>query len=605
MKKIIPFFKNRNRSLIITTVIVAAAVAAGILFWPYGLSKPDVIPLGDYSYTIEYVDYQVNRLMNKYDLPSVVVALIDDQDIVYKQAYGLANLETKKPATLDTVYKLGSITKLFTGIEIMRMHEEGLVGLDTPIIEYLPDFSINSRLSSSEPITIRSILAHRSGLPRNGTLLSWYWEARPNVLKTVTDSLADAHQAFPVGYRYKYSNIGYDILGRIIEVIRGIESPSPEAVSGWPYYMSDELLIPMGMKDTAFGSDPLLYGKAPTVNVAMGYYQEDGKNKPYNQFDIIELASGNMQSTMHDMIKFAQYLLSVGESGTEQIISRDTLWSMYEEQYTKPRDPKPNGLTWFTDKTQLGELVVLHSGTNQGFISMIALMPEKNLGFIVFSNSDAFEDLQNQLAIDALRLMLETKYGIIPREEKPARAVAVNKSILERYVGKYVLNGEIIEVVFDGNKPKAIYQDQKITMIPISQSRFRLSHWLADVENIELEFFVDNLNDEDIMVVNMGDYFVCPRYPDIQDSPPLWEELTGKYDIYPRIPSKYSDTETLGTIEIKVEEGVLLTSDEKVLKPISDTEILIVGGIFDGETMIYDTQTGTITWQNVIYKPLR
>ena len=96
MKKIIPFFKNRNRSLIITTVIVAAAVATGILFWPYGLSKPDVIPLGDYSYTIEYVDYQVNRLMKKYDLPSVVVALIDDQDVVYKQAYGLANLETKK-----------------------------------------------------------------------------------------------------------------------------------------------------------------------------------------------------------------------------------------------------------------------------------------------------------------------------------------------------------------------------------------------------------------------------------------------------------------------------------------------------------------------------
>ncbi len=297
------------------------------------------------------------------------------------------------------------------------MYEEGLVGLDTPVTEYLPDFSINSRFSSSEPVTIRSILAHRSGLPRNGTLLSWYWEARPNVLKTVTDSLADAHQAFPVGYRYKYSNIGYDILGRIIEVIRGIEPPAPEAVSGWPYYMSDELLIPMGMEDTAFGSDSLLYGKAPTLNVAMGYYQEDGKNKPYNQFDIIELASGNMQSTMHDMIKFAQFLFSVGESGKDKIISPDTLWSMFEEQYTKPRDPKTNGLTWFTDREQLDELLVFHSGTNQGFISMIALMPERKLGFIVFSNSTRFEDLQNQLAIDTLRLMLETKYGIAPLQE--------------------------------------------------------------------------------------------------------------------------------------------------------------------------------------------
>jgi len=603
MKKIIPFFKNRNRSLIITTVIVAAAVAAGILFWPYGLSKPDVIPLGDYSYTIEYVDYQVNRLMKKYDLPSVVVALIDDQDVVYKQAYGLANLETKKPATLDTVYKLGSITKLFTGIEIMRMHEEGLVGLDTPIIEYLPDFSINSRLSSSEPITIRSILAHRSGLPRNGTLLSWYWEARPNVLKTVTDSLADAHQAFPVGYRYKYSNIGYDILGRIIEVIRGIEPPAPEAISGWPYYMSDELLIPMGMKDTAFGSDSLLYGKAPTLNVAMGYYQEDGKNKPYNQFDIIELASGNMQSTMHDMIKFAQFLFSVGESGKDKIISRDTLWSMFEERYTKPRDPKTNGLTWFTDREQLGELLVFHSGTNQGFISMIALMPERKLGFIVFSNSTRFEDLQNQLAFDTLRLMLETKYGIAPLQEKPAEKVDANIDTLERYIGKYILNGEIIEVILSGNQAKAIYQGQKISMIPISQTKFRLNHWIADVENIELQFFLDSSDDEDIMIVHMGDYFICPKYPDIEEVPVLWEKLTGKYDIYPRIPSVYSDEVTLGTIEIKVEDGVLLTSDEKVLTPISDTEIIIVGGIFDGETMIYNKETGDITWQNVIYKP--
>jgi CubicO group peptidase (beta-lactamase class C family) len=151
----------------------------------------------------------------------------------------------------------------------------------------------------------------------------------------------------------------------------------------------------------------------------MGYYLEDGKNKSYNQFDIIELASGNMQSTMHDMIKFAQYLLSVGESGTDQIISRDTLWSMFEEQYTQPRDPQPMGLTWFTDREQLDELMVFHSGTNQGLISLIALLPEKKLGFIVFSNSDAFEDKQNQLAIDALRLMLETRYGMIPQGEKP------------------------------------------------------------------------------------------------------------------------------------------------------------------------------------------
>jgi hypothetical protein len=199
--------------------------------------------------------------------------------------------------------------------------------------------------------------------------------------------------------------------------------------------------------------------------------------------------------------------------------------------------------------------------------------------------------------------MLETKYGIPTVHAEPPEEVDVSRDTLERYAGKYILNGEIIEVIVSGDQAKVIYQGQKISMVPVSQSRFRLSHWLADVESIELEFFVDSPDDEDIMTVNMGDCFVCPRYPDIQEALASWGELVGDYDIYPRIPSVYSDEATLGELEIRVEGGILLTSDNKALKPISDTEILIVGGIFDGETMIYDTETGTITWQNVIYKP--
>ena len=595
--------KSKAITAAIVVLIITIVTAVAVLLWPSGPKKPSIIPLGDYSYTIEYVDYQIRRLMKEHDLPSVVVALVDNQDVVYQQPYGLSNIEENTPATLDTVYKLGSITKIFTGIEIMRMLEEGLIDLDLPITEYLPDFSIHRGLDSSNPITIRSILAHRSGLPRNGILLDWYWEARPDVLATLTDSLADAYLAFPVGYRYKYSNIGYDILGRIIEVVRGIEPPAQNSPGGWPYHMRDEILLPLGMNNTGFGSDPLLYGRDSALSVAMGYYNEDGKNKPCNQFDIIDLAAGNMYSTMYDMVEFAQHILNIGEENENQIIGKDTLWSMFEEQYTRPRDPETNGLAWFTDRKELGELVVFHSGTNQGFISMIALLPERGLGFVVFCNSDSFEDIQNQLALDTLRLMLETKYGIVPQDEEPIEPVDVCKDTLEHYAGKYVINGEIIEIILSGDSLKATYQGQKFTMIPVSQSKFRLSHWLADVENIQLEFFVDSPDDEDLMVVTMGDHFVCPGYPDIEEAPNSWLCLIRKYDIYPRIPSIYSDAVTLGTIEIDIEDNVLLTSDGKVLKPISDREIIIVGGIYDGETMIRDDETGDITWQNVVYKP--
>jgi len=596
--------RNRTKGLAFIAIAIVIATLAVVLIWPSGPKKPAVIPLGDYAYTIEYVDYQINKLMKEHDLPSVVVALIDGQDVVYTQAYGLSNIENITSATLDTIYKLGSITKLFTGIEIMRMYEEGLIDLDAPITDYLPDFSINTVFSSSEPITIRSILAHRSGLPRNDTLLQWYWEAHPDVLTALTGSLADAYQAFPVGYRYKYSNIGYNVLGRIIEVVRGIEPPDENSVGGWPYYMRDTILLPIGMNDTDFGSDPLLYGRDSTLNVAVGYYNEDGNNIPYNQFDIIDLASGNMQSTMSDMITFTKYLLNIDEGDENQVIGKDTLWSMFEEQYARPRDPKTNGLTWMTDKKELGELVVFHGGTNQGFITMLAIVPEKDLGFAVFANSDSFEDVQNQLTFDTLKLMLETKHGIVVPEKEEAREISIDKNTLENYVGKYVINGEFIEIILSGNQLKAVYQGQKITMIPTSQSKFRLSHWLADVENIELEFFVNNPDDEDIMIVTMGDYFICPKYPNIEEIPTSWTDLVGKYNVYPRIPSVYSDTELLGTIEIKVEGDALLITDGKILKPTSDTEIIIVGGVFDGETMIYDKTTGNIIWQDIFCKPI-
>ena len=94
--------------------------------------------------------------MKQHHLPSVAVALIDDQDTIWQEAFGMANVEEDIPARIDTVYKLWSVAKVFTAIETMRLVEEGLVDLDAPITDYLPDFSIQSRFADSGPITVRS-----------------------------------------------------------------------------------------------------------------------------------------------------------------------------------------------------------------------------------------------------------------------------------------------------------------------------------------------------------------------------------------------------------------------------------------------------------------
>ena len=181
--------------------------------------KPDPIPPGDYTYTVDYAEHRIHQLMKQHHLPSVAVALIDDQDTVWQAAFGLANVEKDVPATVGTVYKLWSIAKVLTAIETMRLAEEGLVDLDAPITDYLPDFSVQSRFADSAAITIRSILAHHSGLGRNECRSMMYLPQGRNVLRELVESVKDCHMAFPVGYRYKYTNIGPDILGYIIQAI--------------------------------------------------------------------------------------------------------------------------------------------------------------------------------------------------------------------------------------------------------------------------------------------------------------------------------------------------------------------------------------------------
>lgn len=594
--------KNQYKILIAVVLIAIVAVLIYLSLKPQIPTKPKSITQGDYSYAIEYADSRIKNLMKEHDLPSVVVAMIDGSDIIYKNAYGLSNIAQNTKATLDTVYKVGSITKLFTGIEIMRMHEEGLINIKKPITEYLPDFSINTRFGSADDITIKSMLTHRSGLPRGATVLGWYWDAAPDVLKAQTDSLKRAYQAYPVGYRYKYSNVAYNILAHLIEVVRDIKLPSADVASGWPYYMKDALLAPLDMNDSSFGSSMLLYGKEPARDVAIGYYNEKGKNKEFNQFDIIYLGSSIMQSTMNDMIKFAQHILNIDEDNPG-IISNDTLLSMYEPQNIKQGDPQPNGLTWFTDTELLGEKVVFHSGTNQGTISLIMLMPENKLGFIVFSNSDSFEDVQNLLAIEVLNLMLEAKSGIIKDENKQPETIDVEEYILQEYIGDYVINGEIIKIIKKGDNLKVVYQNQRIKMLPITQNKFILSHPLVDTDGITLEFFVGIPNEEDVMIVTMGDHFVCPRYPEMTSIRPPLDSFTGKYEAHARTKSTYSDDEILSTIEIFEKDDILFSTGNMVLYPFDDETIIIIGGIFGGEIMIYDKDTRNITWQHLIYKP--
>ncbi|MBK5114446.1 MAG: beta-lactamase family protein [Candidatus Heimdallarchaeota archaeon] len=558
---------------------------------PYPPIKPNTIPQNDYSYAINYAEYKVKEIMKKNDLPSISVALIDDQDIIMQNSYGYANLEENILATPETVYRMGSVAKVFTAMEIMRLYNEGLVDLDAPITDYIPDFSIKSRFQDNTSITIRSLLTHRSGLPRNGNLPYWYFDSGVNILRDYVSSLKHSSLAFPTGYRFKYSNIAYNILGRIIEILRP---------SIFPFYMRDDLLREIGMNQSSF----LSIDVAPTDDIAVGYYNENGKNHPIEHSDIISFASGNLYSSLQDMAEFTRFVFRGGKTGSTQIIANETLQLMFEEQPSQPRDTQTMGLGWFTGKVKNTEKVVFHGGDGDGVHSIVALLPERKLGVVLIGNSVEFSTPINYFAWEILEIMLETKYGIILQDDSSYTAIDIDSSLLANYTGKYVVENDIIEVFLKGtNKLKINALGFDMDLIPVSNSKFRVKHWLLDFGRFDVEFFPSTEIEDKFLKVTLegAAQFYAPSYPEENEISSFSQNFFGVYDSYPSNSSIYFTGDTLGRYELTMEDGILKLGSNFILKPISETEIIILSGAFVGETMTYDESTKSIYWSSYIY----
>jgi len=602
---------KRNKHVLISALGLLLLLAL-VYFWgcqSTGPKKPGIILPGNYKYTVDYAEYRIRKLMRRHHLPSVAVALIDDQNTVWQQMYGWANLEKKIPAKSDTVYKLWSVSKIFTAIETMRLVEEGLVDLDAPITDYIPGFSIQSRFPDSKPITIRSILAHHSGLPRSSCHLQMPGPGTDKLLGEMVKSMKDGHMAFPVGSRFKYTNIGPDILGYIIQESRH---------KSFAYYMEEGLLNRLGMENSSF----LLADIPSQKDVAIGYEYYKGKYYPRQQGDINSLPSGNLYSTIEDISAFAKFMFRGGEAGGKQIIKPDTLKLMFENQYSSKRDPQPMGLGWKIARAPGSELLVWHDGgPSEGIGALAALVPERKLGVVLFANATSFESsISVALAVEILELMLEAKYGIIPPEDEIPEEIKIDRSRLQDYAGRYIAFGKVMDVSSSGNRLKGKIQGMKLDLIPVDQNRFRVSHWLVkiglaglfnlpiDLSKLEIEFLAGDKSGESIMIINIGDisYEVCPRYPHIAEIPALWKDLAGEYELMARLPSGAMGSDVLGHSKIWVEDGVLqMAGSFGPILPISETEIIIQSGPFVGETMLYEPGTGNIYHQSMVFKPAK
>ena len=359
------------------------------------------------------ISRRAGELMRKHKVQGLSLALVDDQDVVWAEGFGWADREGRLPATPETVYKVGSITKLFTATAVMQLVEQGKVDLDRPVRDYVPEFSIRPRSPGGPPVSVRMLMTHHAGLPSDD-LDGFYApsaDAPPRSFRTVPAYFAARHATFPPEYVFAYSNQAVDLLGVVVERVSGL---------GFEEYVTRGILEPLGM-----GSSGLPATRATRPSLAKGYGRGRGA-KGVDEPQIRDIPAGGLYSSVLDMTRFIRMVLGGGTLG---ILGADTLAAMLTPQNGHvPLDLGFEiGLNWLLTRTALAYAgrVAWHNGGTDHFHSVLVTLPDQKLGAVVLANSANSGAAVEVLADELLREALSCLRGVVsPRPPAGMAATA-------------------------------------------------------------------------------------------------------------------------------------------------------------------------------------
>ncbi len=368
----------------------------------------------------ELIEVETARL----DIPSLSIALVNDQQIVWQRGFGTQNADGV-PASENTVYRVGSISKVVTATAVAQAAERGLVDLDAPITDYIPELVFEDPFDSEQAITLRHLLTHRAGILRESPVGHYFDTSFPGIEETVR-SIIGTELIHPVGSTTKYSNMGAPIAALALERVMGVP---------FAQYMKDNILDPVGMTSSSFLRDRDAIRRNLADAFMIGF---DGGYFLAPVFDLGDLAAGNLYSTVGDLSRFNMMFFNEGMAGDTRVLSPETVAEMMTPQF-----PTADGGRRYGIGFSLGDLdvrrLVQHAGGIYGFTSLFVALPDDKLAVVVLNDVDLAIGPDTKIATQALRLMLDkrTGAGVEPLPE----VVDLPASQLEACEGSYLSEG--------------------------------------------------------------------------------------------------------------------------------------------------------------------
>lgn len=326
-------------------------------------------------------------------IPGLSLGFVVDQDLVWSKGFGFADLRRSEPATPRTLYSICSISKLFTSIAVLKLRDEGKLRLDDPVAQHLPWFQLPAASADSPPPTVRDLLTHSAGVPRESD--HSYWTGPDFVFPTreeIIRGLTNQSMLYAAERYFQYSNLGMALLGQVVE-----------QASGTPYgqYVRENILTPLGLSRTT----PELPAEERGKLFARGYgvVPREGARAemPFFQARGIAPAAG-FASNVEDLARFASWQFRLLSRGGFEVLKASTLREMQRVQWLDP-DWKTSWGLGFSVFRQDGKTLVGHEGSCPGFRTALVLVPADRQAGVAMINAMGVDP--GAFAAQAIKIM--------------------------------------------------------------------------------------------------------------------------------------------------------------------------------------------------------
>ncbi len=373
----------------------------------------------DYTEAFKLVEVWLEAQKDFDHLPGLTAIVIDDQKILWSGAVGMSNVEKNSKADASTLFSICSISKLFTSIAIMKLYDEGKLRLDDKVSDLLPVYKLEQKYPESGPITIRSLLTHSSGLPREAAYPYWTGPDFPFPSKVQIDSkLSEQETLYPASTYFQYSNLGLTLLGEIVEAITGIS---------YDEYVQKNILTPLRLSATRTVMPEKLYGK----ELANGYsaMTRIGKREKVNFFTANGIApAAGFTSNVFDLGSFASWQFRLRDSTISEILKPSTLKYMQQVHFTDPNWKTTWGLGFIVYKGDNGNTWAGHGGSCPGYQTTLQLDLKNKRAYSVMINANGIDPDKYADGISAILNKVK-----VSEKENPL----MPKKDLKEYTGYY------------------------------------------------------------------------------------------------------------------------------------------------------------------------